>query len=157
MWALTRRGGRSTGNDLLGDPTLVGLLRANLRGLTEMASRFQRLISELGDHPQVMDAITQDRLDHLMQDCLDCLTSEQALVDAVMVRHRRVQRQKRKGVWIEQDHPYWTLMPGFGDSSDSPRFPSGAYLHPFRVTNAYSLLRDLGEVQDIEVPDGEEE
>jgi hypothetical protein len=157
MWALTRRGGRSTGNDLLGDPTLVGLLRGNRRGLTEMASRFQTLISELGDHPQVMDAISQDRLDQLMQDCLDSLTSEQALVDAVMVRHRRVQQQKRKGVWIEQDHPYWTLMPGFGDSSDSPQFHSGAYLHPFRVTNAYSLLSDLGEVQDIEVPDGEEE
>ena len=157
MWALTRRGGRSTGNDLLGDPTLVGLLRGNRRGLTEMASRFQTLISELGDHPQVMDAISQDRLDQLMQDCLDSLTSEQALVDAVMVRHRRVQQQKRKGIWIEQDDPYWTLMPGFGDSSDSPPFHSGAYLHPFRVTNAYSLLSDLGEVQDIEVPDGEEE
>ncbi len=71
MWALTRRGGRSTGNDLLGDPTLVGLLRGNRRGPTEMASRFQTLISEVGDHPQVMDAISQDRLDQLMQDCLD--------------------------------------------------------------------------------------
>jgi hypothetical protein len=157
MWALTRRGGRSMGNDLLGDSTLVGHFRATRRGLTDIASRFQTLISELGDHPQVMEAISQDRLDQLMQDCLDSLTSEQALVDAVMVRHRRVQQQKRKGVWIEQDHPYWNLMPGFGDSSDSPRFHSGAYLHPFRVTNAYSLLSDLGEVQDIEVPDGEEE
>jgi len=157
MWALTRRGGRSTGDDLLGDSTVISNLAATRRKLTGVAKRFQSLISELGSHPQVLDAINQERLDQLMQDALDGLTSEQALIDAVMERHRCVQKRKRKGVWIEQDHPYWTLMPGFGDSSDAPWNHGGAYLHPFRVSNAYSLLSDLGKVRGVEVPDGEED
>ncbi|MBM4091691.1 MAG: hypothetical protein FJ276_20030 [Planctomycetes bacterium] len=157
MWALTRRGGRSTGDDLLGDSTVLSHLAATRRKLTGVAERFQSLMSQLSDHPQVLDAVNQERLDRLMQDAVDSLTAERALVDAVMGRHKRVQEQKRKGVWIEQDHPYWTLMPGFGDSSDAPWSHGGAYLHPFRVSNAYSLLSDLGKVHGVEVPYGEED
>ena len=49
------------------------------------------------------------------------------------------------------------LLPGFGDNSETPWMHEGPYLHPFRVTNAYSLLGDLGHVRRIEVPDGEEQ
>jgi hypothetical protein len=59
-------------------------------------------------------------------------------------------------VWIERDAQHLTLMPGFGDSSEEPWTFDGSYLHPFRVTNAYSLLGDLGRVE-IEVQNGEEE
>jgi hypothetical protein len=156
MWALTRRGGRSTADELLGDSTMILHLESRRKKLTAAVRRFQSLMSELGNHPQVLDAVTHERLDQLMQDALDGLTSERTMVDAVMKRHRRIQEQKRKGVWIEQDFPYWTLMPGFGDSSDTPWIHGGAYLHPFRVSNAYSLLSDLGKVRGIEVPDGEE-
>jgi hypothetical protein len=157
MWALTRRGGRSTVDDLLGDSTVVSHLASTRRRLAGVAKRFQSLLSELSNHPQVLDAVNQERLDQLLHDALDSLSSERALVDAVMGRHKRVQEQKRKGVWIEQEHSYWTLMPGFGDSSDAPTGHSGAYLHPFRVSNAYSLLSDLGQVRGVEVPDAEED
>ena len=157
MWALTRRGGRSTADDLLGDSTLASSLGSTRRKLSRVAKRFQSLMSELSDHPQVLEAVNQERLDQLMHDALDGITNERGLVDAVMERHRRVQEHKRKGVWIEQDHPYWTLMPGFGDNSDAPWSHSGAYLHPFRVSNAYSFLSDLGKVRGVKVPDGEED
>jgi hypothetical protein len=50
-----------------------------------------------------------------------------------------------------------TLIPGFGDSNEKPWAHDGTYLHPFRVTNAYSLLADLGRIAKVEVPDAEEE
>lgn len=157
MWGLTRRGGRSTIDDLLGDSILSSSLTSTRRKLTVVAKRFQIVMSQLKDHPQVLDAVNLERLDQLMEDALDGLTSERDLVAVVMDRHRRVQQQKRKGVWIEQDDPYWTLMPGFGDNADAPRSYGGAYLHQFRISNAYSFLVDLGKVRGVEVPDGEEE
>ena len=63
-------------------------------------------MSELKDHPQVLDAVNVERLDQLMQDGLESVTGERDLVDVVMQRHRHVQQQKRKGVWIEPDYPY---------------------------------------------------
>ena len=156
MWGLTRRGGRSTIDDLLGDSTLASSLASTRRKLTVVAKRFQVVMSQLMDHPQVLDAVNVERLDQLIHDALDGSTSERDLIAAVMERHGRVQQQKRKGVWIEQDYPHWTLMPGFGDSAEVPRRYGGAYLHPFRVSNAYSFLSDLGKVRGVEV-DGEEE
>lgn len=157
MWALTRRGGRSTADELLGDSIVASHLTTTRRQLTAAAQRLQSQLSDLNSHPQVREAVSADRLDQLMQDALNGQLTERDLVDAVMARHRRVQQQKRKGLWIEQDHPYWTLLPGFGDNSDAPSAHEGAYLHPFRVSNAYSMLRDLGKVRGAEVPDGEEE
>ena len=50
----------------------------------------------------------------------------------------------------------WTLMPGFGDNSEQPFEHDESFIHPFRVSNAYSLLADLGQVRGIEVTDGSE-
>lgn len=156
MWAMTRRSVRTTADDLLGDSSVLARLTACRRKLTVAAKDFQSLISEIGSHPQVLDSVNQERLDRLVQDSLEATASEAALVDVVMNRHRQVQKQKRKGVWIEQDQSYWTLMPGFGDSSDAPWIHDGAYLHPFRVSNVYSFLIDLGKVRGAEVPDAED-
>jgi hypothetical protein len=114
-------------------------------------------MSELKDHPQVLDAVNVERLDQLMQDGLESLTGERDLADVVMQRHRHVQQQKRKGVWIEADNPFLTLMPGFGDAKDAPPSYGGVYVHQFRVSNAYSFLNDLGKVPGVEVTDGEED
>jgi hypothetical protein len=109
-----------------------------------VTKRFQTLLGELSDFPQVLKAVNQEGLGQLLLDALGSLATDRALVEAVMHRHKRVQQQKRKSVWIEQDHPHWILMPVFGDNSDTPQRHGGAYLHPFRVSNAYSLLSDLG-------------
>ena len=156
IWALSHRGGLSTLEDLLGDAALASHLASTKRKLPRAATQFQSLMAQISENPQVLDAINHERLDQLVQDTMDGIATERNLVEMVMERHRRVQEQKRKGVWIEQDHPYWTLMPGFGDSSDAPWRHDGSYLHPYRVSNAYSFLSDLGKVRGIEVSDGEE-
>lgn len=156
IWALTHRNGQAKVNDLLSDVVLVPHLTSIHRDLVAASHRFQSLVSNLSSHPHVSRTIDVERLDQMLQDARSGSQSEQALVSAVIERHRRVQKQKRKGMWIECDDTYWTLMPGFGDNSDAPRSYTGPYLHPYRVQNIYSMLSDLGKTRRLEVPDGEE-
>ena len=73
------------------------------------------------------------------------LTSRTALVGTILERHERVQKAKRKAVWIDRGAS-WTLMPGFGFAEEAAPDFDGSYLHPFRIQNAYSFLSDLGKV-----------
>ncbi|HND51598.1 MAG TPA: hypothetical protein PLV92_04345 [Pirellulaceae bacterium] len=157
LWALTRRGGRGTAADLLGDTMLTGPLASTRKRLATASARLHAGLADLQAHPHVRESVSAERLDQLLQDARRGESDVRALAESVMTRHVRVQQQKRKGIWIEQDRQYWLLQPGFGDNADSPPSFDGAYLHPYRISNAYSLLKDLGKVQKIKVPDGEEE
>ena len=157
LWALTHRGGRAAPAELLADPILSLHLAEARKALHPATRKLRARVGELLCHPDVQHAISIDRLDQLLQDAQSGLDGEKQLVEQVMERHWRVQQQKRKGGWIEHDVCYWTLIPGFGDSNERPWAYDGEYLHPFRVTNAYSFLADLGRIPRIEVPDAEEE
>jgi hypothetical protein len=157
LWGLTHHGGRATPSELLTDPRLsshVSQARSNLRRATR---ELQLQLSEVLHHPQIQHVIDTDRLDQLLQDAQTGIGGEDNLVNQVMERHSRVQQQKKKGAWIERSPEYWTLIPGFSDSSEEPWKHDGTYLHPFRVTNAYSFLSDLGRIPRTEVLDAEEE
>ena len=76
-------------------------------------------------------------------------------MEAILDRHARVQRKKRKSRWSDRGERL-VLMPGFGLDDESPPNYEGLYLHPFRVVNTYSMLGDLGLVrggQDAETQD----
>jgi hypothetical protein len=66
-------------------------------------------------------------------------------MDVVMSRHERIQREKRKGTWIDRES-HWTLKPGFGIGGELPPRHEGRYLHPFRISNAYALMSGIGQV-----------
>ena len=157
LWALTHRGGRANPAELLSDPTLAPRLSQARRALHPATRKLEAQLGELAQYPQVQHGIDFNRLDQLLKDARIGLGREKQLVDQVMERHIRVQQQKKKGVWIERDQPNWTLISGFDDTDEKPWTYDGSYLHPFRVTNAYSFLADLGRVRRIEVRDGEEE
>ena len=157
LWALTHRGGRAAPAELLADPILSLQVSEARNQLYPVTQKLQDSLGELPHHPDVQHAISIDRYDRLLQDAQSGLDGEGPLVEQVMERHWRVQQQKKKAVWVERDVSYWTLMPGFGDSNEKPWAFAGDYLHPFRVTNAYSFLADLGRIPRIEVPDAEEE
>jgi len=157
LWALTHRGGRAALDALLADPTLSVHLAKARRQLRPTTERLRAIVGELVSYPEVQHAISIERLDQLLQDAELGIDGERQLVEQVMERHRRVQQQKKKGVWIEREVAHWTLIPGFGDNNEKPWTSDGDYLHPFRVTNAYSFLADLGRIPKIEVPDAEEE
>jgi hypothetical protein len=157
LWALTHRGGRATEADLLADPTLASHLDQARAQLEQTSVRLADQVNGLMHFPELHRAVTEDRLKQLLCDAQSGLTGRKQLVEQVLERHQRVQQQKRKGIWIERDAPYLTLIPGFGDNREAPWSHDGTYLHPFRVTNAYSLLGDLGRIRKVEVPDAEEE
>jgi hypothetical protein len=157
LWALTHRGGRATEGDLLADPTLVSHLDQAKTHLQNASTRLADQLNEISHFPELHRAVDEDRLKQLLCDAQSALTGRKQLVEQVLERHQRVQQQKRKGVWIERDRPYLTLIPGFGDTREAPWSHDGTYLHPFRVTNAYSLLGDLGRIRKVEVPNAEEE
>lgn len=157
LWGLTHRGGRATQAELLVDPILASHLGQVRADLQKAANRLEGQLEGLTHYPQLHRAVDENRLKQLLSDAQAGLAGETQLVEQVMERHQRIQQQKKKGVWIERDAPHLTLLPGFGDNRETPWAHDGTYLHPFRVTNAYSLLGDLGRIKKIEVPDVEEE
>jgi len=157
LWALTHRGGRAAPADLLADPVLSLRLSEAKENLHPAAQKLRNRVGEIPRCPDVGHAINIDRFDQLLQTAETGLAGAKPLMEQVMELHLQVQQQKKKGVWIEREASYWTLVPGFGGSKETPWTYDGDYLHPFRVTNAYSFLADLGRIPRVEVPDVEEE
>lgn len=155
LWGLTHRGGRATQTEVVTD--LAPHLAHARTGLRTAGNRLEKQLEGWEGQPQLHDAVDHDRLKELLSDAQAGLAGESPLVENVLARHERIQRQKKKGFWIERDDPQLTLMPGYGDNSEAPSAYDGAYLHPFRVTNAYSFLADLKRISKVEVPDAEEE
>lgn len=79
----------------------------------------------------------------LRDDLDECAGSTGEFLDMLLSRHERVQKAKHKGVWIDRGQSL-TLLPGFGIDGEAPPQRTGMYLHPFRITNSYSMLADLG-------------
>jgi hypothetical protein len=157
LWGLTHHGGRAKVDALLADVRVVKHLAQAGAKLAREVDAFQASYKQLAAYPQVKDTVDVDRLGQLLDDALVAREGQTNLIEQVMQRHVRVQRQKGKGFWIERDAQNWTLISGFGDSEEVPWMHDGAYLHPYRVLNAYSFLTDLDRIAGVEVPDGDEE
>jgi hypothetical protein len=143
LWGLTRRGGMAARQDVLAEPQLRGALSKARSGLGTNTDRLRTALSAFEADPLAgrRGTVDVDRMRGLVEEAATAATSTDACVTATLDRHRRVQAEKGKGVWVEEDRR-WTLMPGFGDTGEAPP-EFGEYLHPFRVTNTYSLLADL--------------
>jgi hypothetical protein len=154
LWGLKQLGGRASPGSLL-KHSLVGQslerVRAGLKaglGPLDAAVRQLRECSEL-NRAELIEPILQ-----LREDAASAVTSAGTFLETLALRHERVQREKRKGAWIDRDNK-WTLLPGFGVEGETPPAYTAVYVHPFRVVNVYSLLTDFGETAPEET-DGEE-
>ena len=157
VWGLTRNNGQAPRTAVVNDPTLHPFLTKVHSKLGPAAARFQQRLQvfETDALAGKRDSVDVDRMHKLLDDAVAASQSDDDCVSAVMDRHVRVQKEKNKGVWIEQDKQ-WTLMPGFGDTADEPLWYD-QYLHPYRVTNIYGMLADLGVVPEVRAKDAEEE
>src|SRR5262249_17413142 len=151
----THRGGRATFKELLADTIVSSQVGQARTRLMTAARQFEKQLASFLRHPELVEIVDLARLDQLLQDAQAGIVGSEQLIRQILERHSRVQHQKRKGAWIEWDDPYLTLIPGFGDGSSEPWAHDGTYLHPFRVTNVYSFLADLGRIEKVEVPDAE--
>lgn len=146
--------GRATKSDVLRQGG--SRFQAIRKALRDKARELQARLDELMEYPDILDRLGLDRLTQLLEDAQAGTSGDAELVEHVMERHTRVQRQKKKGAWIDVDDRHWVLMPGFGNAGNDPSLNEEAYLHPFRVANAYSFLADLKVVPAVEDFDGEE-
>ena len=156
LWGLTRNNGQASRTTVVNDPVLrpfIGQVQAKLR---PAAKAFQSKLEAFETDPLAAKrrSVDIDRMHKLLDDSTAALPSVDDCVSAVMHRHFRVQREKNKGVWIEDDKK-WTLMQEFGDTPDEP-LQYDWYLHPYRITNIYGMLADLKVVPEVKATDGEE-
>lgn len=157
LQALQRRGGRSHVDPLLNDPILTDELGAVHGHLHGAISPFAGLVDGLANVPKVADVLGAGRLEPLLMIAREGAKDRSSFMEATIQRHEQVQEQKRKGVWIERAHSHWTLMPGFKLNGAAISTDQRAFLHAFRVSNAYSLLRDLRKLRGGARHDAEEE
>ncbi len=156
LWGLTRNNGQAPRTAVVHDPTLRPLLVQAQSQLAPATKVFESRLEFFGTDPlaEKRRSVDIDRMHKLLDDANAASPSVDDCVSAVMNRHVRVQKEKNKGVWIEEDKK-WTLMPGFGDTADEPLWYDW-YLHPYRITNIYGMLADLGVVPEVKAIDGEE-
>jgi hypothetical protein len=143
-WRLTLIGGAAKADAILGDRATAKAIDSTISSLHQRKSRLDKALSEVNQEPALTAAGLVDSLEKLRSDAF-AVVSREDLIATVLARHERVQKTKRKAVWIERGAS-WTLMPGFGVAEDVPPSYGRAYLHPFRIQNAYSFLTDLGKV-----------
>jgi hypothetical protein len=146
VFALRMRQGRARPQEVLDDPRIRRHLRKTCVGFQKIIPAIDRAVEMLDRQLSVSKVQVVDPLRRVRADAYEAMASVEQLVDSVMRRHTRVQRVKRKAAWIETGS-HWTLMPG-EHRIDSHTLPvwQNAYLHPFKIPNAYSLLTDLGHV-----------
>ena len=140
---------------VLGDERLNRHLARTRLALRKTVPRLDQAMNLLRNQPSLDTAQFVEPLARLREDVVAAGASERDLAHAVLNRHARVQRAKAKAQWIERE-AHWTLMPGENRvSGDAPPVWKDTYLHPFKISNAYAMLRDLGRVR-LEDPDAEE-
>ncbi len=146
IWALKLRGGRARPADVMGDARLRKHLEKTRVELQKAVPILDRTAEVLARQPSVSAPQVVEPLRQARDDASSAIASLQALTDTVLRRHERVQKDKRKAPWIECESS-WTLMPGeHRVDGESPPAWQGAYLHPFKIANVYSLLGDLKQV-----------
>jgi hypothetical protein len=132
---------------------LQPLFQKVCKQLLPCGQRLREWIEKLPSVPKVANLNPVEPLNELAEEALSAAECVASLVEIVIARHRRVQNSKGKATWIDVSER-WTLLPGFGWSTEAPPEVPVGYLHPFRVQNAYSFLGELG-LHRVKVPDGE--
>ncbi len=151
-WYLSSSGAASL-KAVLGDTRVAKALERNRKRVPAVVGTIEASLLSLAQELSLAPALVEP-LRQVRDDLSRATFTPEAIVEAVLDRHDRVQRGKRKGRWIERTERL-TLMPGFGLEGDAPPDYHGLYLHPLRVANAYSLLADLGVVRggaDVDTP-----
>lgn len=140
-WALTRQDGQSGPDEMRSSiRTRVEKAHRLMRGaLTQLTAQRERLESA---RDLAAPALTEPL--RTLEDDLASPSSDE-LLDRVLLRHAKVQKQKQKACWIDQGK-FWVLVPGRGIGVPEPPTYSDVYLHPYRIHNAYSFLADLDDV-----------
>ena len=124
----TARGTAPVDPDSLGENRVLARAARELHGALEDA---ERLLDPLGLGPALADATGA---------CYG-ITKPTELVEALLLRHERVQENKGKRPWFEQTTRGFVVRPLYRNGTS--REISGSYVHPYRINAIRSFLSDL--------------
>ena len=140
VWGLLE--GAASPAMLLQKPKALAILKQLQARLIEVVSMIRDVLPTTMHRVPFEDQRIPELMTTVLQDAERGAASVADLLDGVMARHERVQRDKRKPAWVDRSIN-WTLMPGTPIADDLWQNHPPAFIHPYRVLNAYSLMADL--------------
>lgn len=142
IWGLCQKSGRSNSKDILNLAPVSKAVKRAVSNAASAATCLEKSVAEIRDM-SLQDAVTRSSaLQLIRDDVVLCSQSVESAASAVMNRHENVQRTKRKATWIDCGNA-WILMPGHGTDTDIPPEYWNTFLHPMRIVNGFSFLREL--------------
>jgi len=143
LWGLRQKSGRAKPDDVLQLGPVSKTIQRAVVNATPAANCLEKAVAEMRSLPLPDATARSQAMELIRDDVILCQESALNAVTAVMARHEKIQRTKRKATWVDCGQ-VWMLMPGYGSDAEHPREYKNEFLHPMRVVNGFSFLRELG-------------
>jgi hypothetical protein len=143
LWGLQQRSGQAQMDEIVALPEVARAIEKAIANCQSVCQNLEKMVDEFKDVAVLNAAARCEAMQLIHDDVALCAGSVKAAVSAVMERHQRIQAEKRKATWIDCGVA-WTLMPGRGSDAERPPEYRKTFLHPMRIQNGFSFLRELG-------------
>jgi hypothetical protein len=155
LWGLRQKSGRAKLEEVLNLTLVSRAIKRAVSNATPAAALLEKAVDNFRDLPLLDGASRGQALELIRDDVVLCRESVENAVSAVMGRHEKVQRNKHKATWVDCG-PSWMLMPGYENDGDRPPEYRDTFLHPMRIVNGFSFLRELGMVRIANMVSGDD-
>ena len=146
VWGLVQKSGQAGKDEILQLPPVARAIERAVAKARSVEKELMGISADLKNATLLNASARAQAIELIRDDIVCCATSVEAAVTAVMNRHQKVQREKRKAAWIDYG-PVWILMSGHGTDDDQPTEYRNVFLHPMRIINGFSFLHELGLAQ----------
>lgn len=143
LWGLRKKSGQAKEEDILKLAPVSQALERAVSNARIVSRDLEKVVADFKDVPVLNSSARAQAIELIRDDVVLCSTSVQDAVSTVMDRHQKIQQEKHKATWIDRGS-VWILMPGRGDDAVRPPEYRNMFLHPMRIVNGFSFLRELG-------------
>jgi hypothetical protein len=148
LWALRKTGGAASPQRLLEIGPLGKTLESSGNRLANLLPTLRDILPLVSRSGPFEEQQVPALMTIAFKDTEGSIGPAENLLNALLTRHERVQREKRKPTWVDRSVT-WTLMPGTPVIDEPRASPFDGFMHPYRIINAYSLMRDLRLVKGV--------
>lgn len=143
VWGLAKKSGQAGKDEILKLPPVARVIERSVATAQIVEKELMLISTDLKSAPLPSASARAQAIELIRDDIVLCAKSVEDAVAAVIHRHLRIQREKRKAAWIDFG-PVWILLPGHGTTAEKPPEYRKVFLHPMRIVNGFSFLRELG-------------
>lgn len=142
LWSLRAAGGNGSLTRILHPQPVVAAMKRYHGQVPGLCARVRAILPEIAHCGPFEAQGIPALMSQVLQDAERGVSSIDDLVNSVLTRHDRVQREKHKPIWVDRSAT-WTLMPGTPVNEEPWRKRAMAFVHPCRLVNAYAIMNDL--------------